>query len=134
MNAGMHLLMRAGERLCALDLARVREILRPLPTTPLPADDPAVIGASVLRGEACPVLDLAVLIGAKPGPVARWVAVAGAQRTLALAVTEVLGVRRLPEAATARWAVDEGRTAGFARWGGDVVILLRALIEAPAAS
>jgi chemotaxis signal transduction protein len=62
------LLVRAGDRLCALPLARVRRVVRALPVTPLPGAAPELLGIAEFGGEPLPVLDLARLVGAAPDP------------------------------------------------------------------
>jgi purine-binding chemotaxis protein CheW len=88
------LLCRAGAHLCALPLDHVLEVMRPLPVEPL-ADAPAFLrGIAVIRGAPVPVLDLGQLLGqAKTAP-ARLITVRIGGRVLALAVAEVLDVRR----------------------------------------
>ena len=87
------LLCRAGSHLCALPLAHVLEVMRPLPVEPL-ADAPAFLrGLSVIRGAPVPVLDLGRLLGqAKTAPT-RLITVRVGDRVLGLAVTEVIAVR-----------------------------------------
>ncbi len=128
-----HVVMRAGGQLCALEATRVEEVMRPLPYTPLPADEPGVLGVAVVRGRPCPVFALADLIGRPRGVPTRWVVARAEARWVALAVDEVFGVHRLPEDAGQRWIIDGRRIDGFTRWGEDVVLLLRSLVEAPAA-
>lgn len=62
------LLLSAGDRLVAVDARQVRRILRALPTVPLPGAQPELLGLAEYAGEPLPVLDLAQLIGARPGP------------------------------------------------------------------
>jgi chemotaxis signal transduction protein len=64
------LLVRAGDRLCALPLARVRRVVRALAVTPLPGSAPELLGLAEFGGEPLPVLDLARLVGAVPDPAA----------------------------------------------------------------
>jgi purine-binding chemotaxis protein CheW len=71
--------------------------MRPLPVEPLPQMPEFVSGLALIRGRPTPVLDARRLLGsatdAKPG---RYVTLAiDAQRAAALAVDEVLGVRRV---------------------------------------
>lgn len=61
------LLLSAGNRLAAVDVRQVRRILRALPTVPLPGGQPELLGLAEFAGEPLLVLDLAQLIGAKPG-------------------------------------------------------------------
>ena len=60
------LLVQAGDRLCALPLARVRRVVRALPVCPLPGSAPELLGLAEFGGEPLPVLDLATLVGAPP--------------------------------------------------------------------
>jgi purine-binding chemotaxis protein CheW len=89
------LLISAGMLRCALPLRLVIETMRPLPLHAL-ANAPAfVCGASVIRGEPVPVVNLAALLGAGPGPAARFVLVRAGGRKVALAVEAVIGVQEL---------------------------------------
>jgi len=93
------LLCRAGVHLCALPLAQVLEVMRPLPVEPL-AEAPAfLLGLSVIRGAAVPVLDLGRLLGQVKSDPTRLVTVRIDERVLALAVAEVMAVRREDEIA-----------------------------------
>jgi len=77
----------------------VSEIMRALPLRALSGLPPYVRGASLIRGQATPVVDLAVLLGGQPlAQPARYVVLRGGS-PLALAVDAVLGVRELPRAA-----------------------------------
>lgn len=67
MSRVRHLLIRAGDRLCALPLERVRRVVRALPIHPLPGARPELLGLAEFAGEPLAVLDLARLIGATPG-------------------------------------------------------------------
>lgn len=64
------LLVRAGDRLCALPLSRVRRVVRALAVTPLPGSAPELLGLAEFGGEPLPILDLARLVGAEPDPAA----------------------------------------------------------------
>lgn len=69
--------------------------MRTLPTRPTASDLPAYLGLSLIRGRACPVLDLAMLMGC-PAPAKRLILLNLPQdRAVALAVTSVEGVDRL---------------------------------------
>lgn len=61
------LLVQAGDRLCALPLARVRRVVKALAVSPLPGSAPELLGLAEFGGEPLPVLDLASLVGAAPG-------------------------------------------------------------------
>jgi len=94
-------LMRCGARLCSLPVACVAETLRPLPVEYLAGAPPFVQGAAVVRGMPVPVLDLAALLGSE-SPAAsrgRFVLVRAGERSVALAVDAVLGVRAAPSGA-----------------------------------
>lgn len=58
-----YILVQVGNRLCALAVSGVEEILRPLPLVPVPGAPPFVVGASVLRGAPVPVVDAGLLLG-----------------------------------------------------------------------
>jgi purine-binding chemotaxis protein CheW len=88
------LLCRAGSHLCALPLAQILEVMRPLPIEPL-AEAPAFMrGIAVIRGGPVAVIDLGHLLGQTRTKPARFVTTRVGGRILGLAVTEVLGVRR----------------------------------------
>ncbi len=102
------LVVRAGDRLCALPIASVVETMRPLPVTPL-ADAPAYVrGVAIVRGEPVPVVDLAAFVGvgagagAVRGAPARFVSVRAGGRAAALAVAGVVGVASLNPAGARR--------------------------------
>lgn len=87
------LLLRAGERACALPLANVVEIMRPLPIERIDGAPPFVLGTSIVRGVLSPVVDLARLIGASSVVSAkRFVSVSLEGEITSLAVNEVRGV------------------------------------------
>lgn len=86
-----------GGVMYAVDIERVREIVRPLPTLALPELPAAVIGVVDHRGDVVPVVDLRVRFGVPPKGRARdvrWVIVTRAARLIGLCVdrvTEVFG-------------------------------------------
>jgi purine-binding chemotaxis protein CheW len=89
-------LVRAGARICALDVRQVIETMRPLPVAPLPGMPSFVLGAAVIRGGAVPVVDLDAFLGPSAGAAPRrLVLVRCGARAAALAVDEVLGVAAL---------------------------------------
>lgn len=79
----------------AVEIRRVREIVRPLPLVPLPHAPPAVMGVADHRGEVIPVLDVRRRLGLPAiaaGRRTKWILVSLASRGVALvvdAVTEV---------------------------------------------
>lgn len=94
------LLCRSRSRLCALPLHHVRETMRALPLDTVPNMPAFLLGVSLIRGQVVPVVDLASLTGfGGAGVAARYVTLDLGQRQVALAVDEVVGVRRLPAAA-----------------------------------
>jgi purine-binding chemotaxis protein CheW len=96
------LLFRVGTSLCALPLASVGETMRPLPVEPLPDTADFVLGLAIVRGAPTPVIDLAVLLGLHDGSRAeRFVTLRLGERTAMLAVSAVVGVRRVDEQAMA---------------------------------
>jgi purine-binding chemotaxis protein CheW len=91
------LLCRAGSHLCALPLAHIVEVMRPLPVEPL-VDAPAFLrGLSVIRGAPVAVIDLGHLLGQTKTAPTRLVTVRVGGRVLGLAVAEVIAVRREDE-------------------------------------
>ena len=90
---------RLGGEDYAIDIMRVREIIPPLPVTPVPRAPAFVEGVVRLRGDVIPVLDVRRRLGLPPGPATRKtkiliVNVAG--RRLGLVVDEVTEVVRIP--------------------------------------
>ena len=83
----------------AIDIMRVREIIHPLPITPVPRAPAFVEGVVRLRGDVIPVLDVRKRFGlpaAAPTRKSRFLVVNVAGRRLALAVDEVREVLRIP--------------------------------------
>ena len=98
-----HLLVRAGEVLCALPLHGVRRVVRALPTYPLPGAAPELLGLAEFAGEPLPVLDLGRLLSAPPGAtptlpvtVVVWVGPPVARELVGLAADEAREVIELP--------------------------------------
>jgi purine-binding chemotaxis protein CheW len=90
---------RIGGEDYAVDVMRVREIITPLPITPVPRAPPFVEGVIRLRGEVVPVLDVRRRFGlaaGPPGKKARFVIVHVARRRIGLVVDEVCEVVRVP--------------------------------------
>jgi purine-binding chemotaxis protein CheW len=97
MDTGEHedvLVVCASGHVCAIPLAIVDEIMRPLPTDPLPDVPPFLRGLAVIRGAPVPVLDLARLLGMAESPAAKRFAVLRLNdRRVALACEDVPGLR-----------------------------------------
>ena len=90
------LLCRAGSTVCGLRIGSVVETLRPLPIELISGMPEFVSGLSIVRGTPVPVVDLARLLGdeSETRP-ARFVVVKTHGGRVALAVSEVTGIRTL---------------------------------------
>ena len=89
---------RIGGEDYALDIMRVREIIQPLPITPVPRAPAFVEGVVRLRGEVIPVVDVRKRFGLPPSPPTRktkFLVVHVAGRRLGLVVDEICEVLRL---------------------------------------
>jgi len=92
---------RIGGEDYALDIMRVREIIQPLPVTPVPRAPAFVEGVVRLRGEVVPVVDVRKRFGLPATPPTRkskYLIVTVAGRRLGLVVDEVCEVLRLARA------------------------------------
>lgn len=110
------LVCRSGARLIALPLQHVQETMRALPLDRVPEMPVFLLGLSVIRGQAVPVLDLGCLTGdgTGAGAAARLVTLALGARRVALAVDAVLGVQQLaPEALGEVPPLLQGAAAGL---------------------
>lgn len=90
---------RIGGEDYAIDIMRVREIIHPLPITPVPRAPAFVEGVVRLRGEVIPVLDVRRRLGVPPAPLSRkgrFLVVNVAGRRIGLVVDEVCEVLRMP--------------------------------------
>ncbi len=84
-----------GEVQYAVDILRVREIIRPLPLLALPHAPHAVIGVADHRGQVVPILEVRRRFGLDPALTTRrskWILVDVDGRTIGLAVDTVSGV------------------------------------------
>jgi purine-binding chemotaxis protein CheW len=98
-EVGVSVLCKAGAWTCALPLACVTEVMRPLPVEALGGAPAAVLGLAIVRGRPTAVVDLGRVLGrTQPLEAGRFVAIRVGDRTVALAVEAVLGVRSLPAA------------------------------------
>jgi purine-binding chemotaxis protein CheW len=131
----MGLLVRAREQLCVLPLKNIVETMRPLPLSRLPDGFGPLVGATRIRGETVPVLDLGVLLGQKtPASFTRFVTVRGeSDKHAALAVEEVIGVQAFStdqlEAAGA--LLKHPSVQGFASSRNELVFLLDGALLIP---
>jgi purine-binding chemotaxis protein CheW len=89
------LLCRVDGRLCALYVSSILETMRPLAVEPMAKAPDFVLGLSIIRGVAVPVVDLGRLLGGRAAQLGRFVTVKAGARVIALAVDAVLGVREL---------------------------------------
>jgi purine-binding chemotaxis protein CheW len=89
------LVVTGGGRSWALPLLGLRETMRALPLEPLQGAPEWLLGLSVIRGAAVPVIDLCALLGGTTGLSRRYVTLRSGERDVALAVTEVRGVLEL---------------------------------------
>jgi chemotaxis signal transduction protein len=124
-----HLLVRAGEYVCALPLASVRRVVRALPLHPLPGAAPELKGLAEFGGEPLAVLDLARLVQAPPGAnpacpvtVVAWAGPADGRDLVGLAADAALEVVDVPPGSTV--GGDGGLVLGEASVGGEVVRVL----------
>jgi len=93
------LVVSAGVYACALPIGHVVETMRPLPTEPVAGAKAFVRGLALIRGAAVPVIDLANVIGVSEARApTRFVTVRVGDRTIALAVNAVVGIRELDSA------------------------------------
>lgn len=129
LSAGTHLLVRAGEYVCALPLVRVRRVVRALSVFPLPGAAPVLKGLTEFGGEPLPILDLARLVRAPlwanppyPVTVVVWAGPAGEPELLGLAADAALELAPLPPGGLA--GGDGGLIAGEAWIGGRAVRVL----------
>ncbi len=79
---------------CCVDIMRVREIVSPGKTVPIPSAPHWVIGATDHRESVVPVTDLRLRLGLEPfeSPSARWIIVDAGGMDMALLVDAVHGV------------------------------------------
>lgn len=127
--------LRCGGQAYALELLKIREVVRPMPLLSLRGAVPSVAGVMNLRGQVVPVIDLGVQLGESPA------ADSGGTRIIVLEERgEVLGLRvcgvedvviindaQIEDAHASRLApVGDRRIHGIARIGRDVMLLLDA--------
>jgi purine-binding chemotaxis protein CheW len=126
LSAGSHLLVQAGEYVCALPLRSVRRVLRALTVHPLPGATDELKGLAEFGGEPLPVLELSRLIGAPPGAkpahpvtIVVWVGPQDARELVGLAADAALEVSEVQ--LTSVVAGDGGFVLGEALVDGAVV-------------
>lgn len=89
------LLCRLPSCLLGLPLEHVIETMRPLPVELLSGAPHCVSGLSLIRGVPVPVVDAGRLLGERETRAGRFVTVRAGDRTVALAVNDVVGVRMI---------------------------------------
>ncbi len=126
LSAGSHLLVQAGEYVCALPLRSVRRVVRALMVHPLPGATDELKGLAEFAGEPLPVLELARLVGAPPGgkpahpvTIVVWVGPQEARELVGLAADAALKVAEVQ--LTSVVAGDGGFVLGEALVEGAVV-------------
>ncbi|HZF11409.1 MAG TPA: chemotaxis protein CheW [Thermoanaerobaculia bacterium] len=127
--AGSHLLVRAGDFICALPLGSVRRVMRALSVHPLPGAAPELKGLAEFAGEPLPILDLARLVGApaganRPFPVTivAWAGPPAAREAVGFAAEAALEVAFVPPGSVV--GGDGGFILGEASVAGEVVRVL----------
>ena len=123
---------RVRDVLAALPVADLIETMRPLSVAPLGQTHPFVLGVAVIRGLPTPVVDPGVLLEHGPGahatPSTRFVTVRTGARVIAVAVDEVLGLRRFASAtlhALPRLVADAPMFGSLAALDDELVVWLR---------
>ena len=113
------LFARAGERLVALPLEQLMEVVDPGPAVPVPAREPALRGLATIRGRLVPLVHLGALLSGGRCPSAATetaVVIAVGGRALCLEVEAVEEVSRgevvpVPPGQALPWALGVVRTA-----------------------
>jgi chemotaxis signal transduction protein len=103
LSTGSHLLVQAGEYVCALPLVSIRRVLRSLTVHPLPGSAPELEGLAEFGGEPLPVLNLARMVNAAPGAnpaypvtIVAWTGPPDARELMGLAADAALEVVDVP--------------------------------------
>ena len=122
------LIVDTGDRQCALPLEHAIETMRALPVETLAGAPAFLRGLAVIRGAPTPVVDLGLLLGdAGQTRCERFVTVRSGERTVALAVAGVVGVRDVESQAElpAPWLGDARAVRALAALDGGLVSLLK---------
>lgn len=133
------LLFRAAGLRFALPISHAVEILRPLSLDPVPGAPGFVLGISIVRGLATPVVSLRGLLGAACEEPSRLILLRVGARRVALAVEGVEGISPIPGsvfsgAPPLLGRVASGALEAVAALDGELLIVLEAgklLGEAP---
>jgi purine-binding chemotaxis protein CheW len=134
----MWLLCRVAAGLCALPIDHVIEVMRPLPIQALSGMPQFLLGLCIIRGEPVPVIDAGLLLSGAGSHTGRLVTIAVGGRAIALAVEQVIGIRRIDHAALSMLPPLLQNTAGDAveairALDGDLLLLLDSARIVPAA-
>ncbi len=149
-STSVALVAECAGRLCALPLARVVETMRPLPIVSVTGAPPGVLGIARIRGVPTVVVELAAIVGPRDSGTAdaavaplvevgagrskRWVTIALPDRTVALAVDRVRGIRSLPPGVALPPLLrssDAGAVAAIAERDRDLVWVLSEGMQLP---
>lgn len=129
LSTGSHLLVQAGEYVCAIPLVSVRRVLRSLPVHPLPGSAPELEGLAEFGGEPLPVLNLARMVNAAPGAnpaypvtIVVWAGPSESREMMGLATDAALEVADVPPSSVVTG--DGGFLLGEAPVAGRVVRVL----------
>jgi purine-binding chemotaxis protein CheW len=127
------LVCRVGSHFCAVPIEQVVETLRPLPVAPLAGMPAFVSGLCILRGQVLPVVDAARLLGTEtPLLWERFVTIRVGERSVALAVQGVVGLRSLSSSSLGELPplLREARAdfvAAVGRLDGELLLVLEGL-------
>lgn len=96
-GSGLCLVARARAVHCAMPLAHVVEIMRPLSIDPIANAPSFVLGVAIVRGQPTPVIDCGAFVQeTERAEHTRWASVHCGDRAAVLAFEAILGVRELP--------------------------------------
>ena len=96
LTSDLALVCRVGARVYALPLARVVEIMRPMPIETMAGTSPFIRGLSIIRGVPTPIIDLGRLSGQEETRATRFVSITTGSRRIALLADSVVGIRPIP--------------------------------------
>lgn len=122
---------RVGPHECSLDIMTIKEIVNPLPITPVPRAPDFMEGVVELRGSIVPIVDLRKRFGieAEDSPSKKYLVVSMDRRIVGLvvdSVTEVITVPRaeLRPAPPMITGVEAQPISGMCRYGGRLILIL----------
>ena len=122
---------RVGPHECSLDIMTIKEIVNPLPITPVPRAPDFMEGVVELRGSIVPIVDLRKRFGieAEDSPSKKYLVVSMDRRIVGLVVDSVTEVITVPRAelrpAPPMITGDEAQPiSGMCRYGGRLILIL----------